>query len=141
LSVKYFDYDSVEPVDEFVDVEELLKESQREEERRLKQFLERVEEQLDARECIHQENLGELESKLEWYLERLEEHRQRGSGTRGERERLRSRIEEFYSEIRGERRSFWKDRQELERERREFLRELEEVSEDSVVSELMEGLW
>ena len=50
---------------------------------------------------------------------------------------LKDQIEGFYTELRREKRSQWRDRQELEQERREILRELTEIKMDDLLSELL----
>lgn len=87
--------------------------------------LERIERQLEAREVIFESNREELESKLEWYLDRLEN----AYKTTGDVEELKEKITEFYDLLREERVRHWRDRQELEKERRELLRELSELEE------------
>lgn len=62
----YFDYSS-----DLDDVEEFLERSQKNEGRRLEEELERIDNQLEERDRIHQEVLDELESKPDWYLDRL----------------------------------------------------------------------
>jgi len=101
-----------------------------EEQDRLEEELERIERQLDAREAIREENLEELESKLEWYIDRLEMLYKR-SGT-GDTDELKERITELYGEIRLERRRAWMDKQELARERRELLGELATLHDDRI---------
>lgn len=115
------------------DVEEMLERSEEAAEQRLEDELERVKNQLEERESVHQDIVDELEGKLEWYQDRLESLYTIGTGKRdGTRERLKYRIERFYALIRDEKREFWRDRQDLERERREVMRELEELDEVSI---------
>ena len=126
----YFDY-SQELTEDF-DIESFLEESQRQEKRRLNQELERIREQLENRESIHWETLDELESKLDWYTDRLETLRKRSFGKGEEKQRLKQQIKEFYRKIREEKRQHWHDRQKLEKERRELLRELDEVDSQNL---------
>jgi trichohyalin len=98
----------------------------------LERELERIEAQLSERKEIFEEHRTELESKLDWYIERLETaYRQRRDP-----EDLKQRIEEFYRLLRQERVKHWRDRQELEQDRRELLRELDKLS-DADLSELL----
>jgi predicted nucleic acid-binding Zn-ribbon protein len=130
--VDYFDYKTepqLDPGNLNFDIQEFLERSQRQEKQRLEHELERIEEHLDRRDEIHEEALSELESKLDWYLNRLGDLYDWGTGTTGEREKIKSRIAEFYREIREEKQQHWHDRQELEQERREVLRELRELSD------------
>ena len=117
------------------DIEEFLEESQRSEKQRLEKELERISEQLENREEIHQEALDELESKLDWYKDRLEKLYKQGRGRKGERGELKNQIQKFYQSIREEKQRCWKDRQRLEERRSEKLRELAEL-EDTPLSEL-----
>jgi trichohyalin len=128
--VEYFEYESTD-TDE-LDVEQFLTESHERQEKRLQEELARIEEQLSEREEIFETHQSELESKLEWYIERLENaYRQRRDP-----EDLKQRIEEFYRLLRQERVKHWRDRQELEQERRELLRELDEIA-DADLSDLL----
>ena len=140
----YFEY-SEEPSDLFGrktgswdwDVEEFLERSQEQERQKLEHELQRIGRQLDRRNELHEETVEELESKLDWYSDRLKQLYTQFSGKHGEREKLKDRIEEFYTELRRENRSNWRDRQELEQERREILRELTEVKMNDLLSELL----
>jgi hypothetical protein len=115
------------------DIDDLLEESQASAEARLAEELERIEEQLEARDAVHEEIVDELEFKVEWYTDRLESLYKIGRGRKeGTRERLQNRIEAFYEELRQEQRQHWQDRQNLEQERRDLLRELAEVENTSV---------
>jgi len=128
--VEYFEYDAT--LDDELDVVRFLRESTSRQEERLEQELARIEAQLSEREEIFEAHLSELESKLDWYIERLETaYRQRRDP-----EDLKQRIEEFYRLLREERVKHWRDNQELEQERRELLRELDELS-DADLTELL----
>jgi len=131
VNSRYFDYDRESRVPEF-DVGEFLERSQEKETERLEEALERIESQLEQRNQIHQEVLSELESQLDWYLEKLEDTRLPGNWDEQERTRLKNRINTFYREIREEKQSHWKDQQRLEKERRQLLRELAELSDEDV---------
>jgi superfamily I DNA/RNA helicase len=107
------------------DLDRFLEENQENQRQRLETELDRIQNQLDRRDEIHEEVLDELGSKLDWYLERLEEeYRAHGSSDVDE---LKSEIKRFYSLIRDEKQQHWNDKQRLERERRELLRELNEL--------------
>ena len=128
--VEYFEYDSNPEAE--IDVERFLRESTSRQEQRLEQELARIEEQLSERKEIFESHRSELESKLDWYIERLETaYRQRRDP-----EDLKQRVEEFYRLLRQERVKHWRDRQELEQERRQLLRELDEIS-DADLTELL----
>ncbi len=116
-----------------IDINEVLKESQKAAKDRLGEELERIEQQLEARGEVHNEIMDELEFKVEWYTDRLESLYKTGRGRKnGKRERLKNRIEAFYGELRKEQRQHWRDRQELELERRDILRELAELDDTSL---------
>jgi exonuclease VII large subunit len=109
------------------DLDRFLEENQENQRQRLETELERIQNQLERRDKINEEVLDELSSKLDWYLERLEEeYRTHGSSSVDE---LKSEIKRFYSLIRDEKQQHWNDKQRLERERRELLRELREIEE------------
>lgn len=109
------------------DFDSFLEENQENQRQRLEAELERIQNQLDRRDEINEEVLDELGSKLDWYLERLEdEYRTHGSSNVDE---LKSEIKRFYSLIRDEKQQHWNDKQRLERERRELLRELNELAD------------
>lgn len=128
--MEYWDYWNDLDLQDF-DVEEFLREEQRNERERLEQELERIEDLLSEREEIHSESVSELESNLDWYVEQLEDlYRGFGGAPKEEKERLKTRIEDFYSEIRREKRNQWRDKIELEMELREVEHALDEVEED-----------
>jgi len=124
--MEYFDYGAD------LDIEEFLQESQEQQERQLEAELERIEQQLEEREEIFEKHREDLESKLDWYLDRLKQ----AYRTMGDVEDLKEKVEEFYDLLREERVRHWRDKQELEKERRELLRELREL-EDTDLSELL----
>jgi len=129
--VDYLDY--LESPDDTLfqgfDVADFLERSQENERQRLEEELERINRQLEERDRIHREVLDEPESKLDWYTDRLETLYKQSREKNGKREKLKTQIEEFYREIREEKQSHWRDRQELEKKRRELIRELEETEE------------
>jgi uncharacterized protein VirK/YbjX len=80
-----------------------------------------------------------LESKLDWYVERLEDLYNEFGGVEEEKKRkLKSRIEEFYSEIRSEKRQQWRDRIELEMTLTEVERSLGEIKGEDELWELLD---
>ena len=109
------------------DLDQFLEENQEQQRQRLETELERIQNQLDRRDEINEEVLDSLCSKLDWYLERLEEeYRTHGSSNVDE---LKSEVKRFYSLIRDEKQQHWNDKQRLERERRQLLRDLKELEE------------
>jgi trichohyalin len=128
--VEYFDY-GAEDLETGFDVERFLEESQRRQEQRLEQELERIKKQLEERDRIFEENRSELESKLDWYLERLrEEYNSAGPESVDE---LKEKVEEFYQLIRQERVKHWNDKQDLEKEMRALRRELAEMDDSRLI--------
>jgi len=132
--VEYFDY-GTENLDTGFDMEEFLEKSQHHQEQRLEQQLERIKRQLEERDRIFEENRNELESKLDWYLERLQE--EYNSVSPESVEELKGKIEEFYELLRVEKRKHWRDRQELEQERRDLLRDIDETGGEGLLEELL----
>lgn len=119
------------------ELDELLEQSRMSEEERLEQELDRIKQQLEGRDEVHDEIVDELEWKIEWYTDRLKSlYKTRRGRREGKRDQLKNRIEDFYAALRQERREHWRDRQKLEQERRDLLRELHEVAEKSL-SELL----
>ena len=117
-------------------VDQFLERSQRHHNDRLANELNRIDEQLEERDAIHTEIVDELEWKIKRYTDRLEHLYNTGIGKQdGTRERVKDRITSFQEQLREEHRDHWRDRQELERERRTILRELAELEED--LSELI----
>jgi hypothetical protein len=135
--VDYFDYGAEPKLDsgfnpESFDIEEFLEQSQRREKTRLETEIERIDQELDERKQIHDQAIDELESKLDWYIERVKNLRKRGA-QKSDREKLKSRIDTFYSEIREEKRSHWRDQQQLKEERRKLLKSIEETEDTDIM--------
>jgi len=114
------------------DVEEFLEQSQRQEQQRLEEELERIQRELSCRDKIHQDVVQELESKLDWYIDRLERHYLRGGHGTEDREQLKEEIRRFYTELREERKSHWNDKQKLESKKRELHRKISELEDSSL---------
>lgn len=128
--MEYRDYWEDLDLQEF-NIEDFLREEQQSEQERLEQELERIEALLEERRRIHSDTVDELESKLDWYVERLEDlYRGFGGASEEEKASLKMKIEEFYSELRREKRNQWRDKIELEMELREVERALEEVEDE-----------
>jgi predicted phage-related endonuclease len=117
-----------------------LEQSQEAEEERLRQELERIEHQLSRREDLREQAVDDLRSKLDWYLERLELVYRRPGSQKEKQERLKQQVQELYRQIRMEKRSAWKDVQELEREHRRLHSELSELEDTDIVSELFDDI-
>lgn len=135
----YWEDLDIDPSSQGFSVEDFLREEQRSEQERLEQELERIEELLEERREIHLDTVEELESKLDWYVERLEDLYHGFGGVQEDKKReLKGKIEEFYSELRRERRDQWRDRIELEMELREVEQSLEEVRDEEDLWKLLE---
>lgn len=120
-------------------VDQFLDRSQHQHQERLAAELGRIEDQLDEREAIHEEIVAELEWQIDRYTDRLDRLHGTGRGKQdGTRDQVRERLATFQRELREERRAHWRDRQELERERRDLLRELAAMEND-VLSEFLDG--
>lgn len=117
---------------EDLDIESFLEESQERSRELLEEELERIKQELEDRDRIHEENIEELESKLNWYLDRLKTTYNTVHGAGEDVDELKEKIEVLYKDIRHEKRNCWRDKQELERERRELLKEIQELEEDPI---------
>jgi DNA repair ATPase RecN len=122
--VKYFDYEA-EDLDTGFDVEGFLEKSQKRNKTRLEQQLERIENQLEERDRIFEERRSGIQSKLDQRLEELEA----AYRLSGDVEDVKQEIEELYIALDQVEQENWSDRQELEKERRELIRELDELSD------------
>jgi trichohyalin len=93
--------------------------------------LARINEQLEQRDELNSDLLEDLHRSHEWYRDQLHTLYRRGRGKQdGERDRIKERIADLERAIRHERREHWQDRQQLERERREVLRDLAALEAD-----------
>jgi len=138
---KYLDY--VEDADsvldrleswDYDDVTDILESSEETQADRLREELDRIKEQLERRDAIHDEAVDDLEWTLERYNDRLDKLYTHGRGKRdGKRDRLKDRILDLEERLREERRDHWRDKQTLEQERREILSELDEAEDDSLM--------
>jgi DNA repair exonuclease SbcCD ATPase subunit len=114
-----------------LDIERFLESAETQQVEWLEKEIQRIEQQVEKREELHQKIVDELEWSVEQYTNRLENLYQRKKGKRdGKRRQLKDRIEQFYEEIWEERRQHWRDTQELEEERRAILRELDQATAD-----------
>lgn len=135
----YADLDGHDPPAAWAEtVAQWLDRAHRQEADRLEQDLERIADQLERRDTIHEELTSELEWKRDRYTDRLADLYRTGRGKEdGTREQVKDRIAAVSQELREERRAHWRDRQELEQERRAIQRELAELTDESL-SELLE---
>lgn len=129
--MEYFDYGEIQAVDTGFDVEEFLERSQKREQEQIERKLDRVDKLLEERERIHEDTVNELESKLDWYIERLEDLYR--TGLNEGKDELKQRIEQFYAELRELERKQWLDSRDLELQREEIEKELEDADLDDVL--------
>lgn len=100
-----------------------LEESRQAEQERLDEELARIEDQLAARDALHEDLMAELEWQVKTYERELDRLRTPFTSRTEEQERVQDRLRAFRQAIRDERRQHWQDRQQLARERRELLRQ------------------
>ncbi|ELZ80156.1 calcium binding protein [Haloferax gibbonsii ATCC 33959] len=126
--MEYPDYSDVELFLEDQEPEwtRLLERSQQRHEQRLEDELDRIDDQLQQRDKIHEDAIEELKSKLDWYKQRLKDLYHHSFGQQEKKQRLKNQIDRFYKELRTEKRQHWRDIQELESERRQLLVEIDE---------------
>lgn len=112
-------------------VARFLEQSHSDQQDQMEAELEQIDGQLDQRDEIHTDIVEDLEWKVERYTARLERlYQQRRGKLDGKRERLQDQIERFEKRLSDEAREHWRDRQKLEQERRDILRELAELDDD-----------
>lgn len=136
--MEYFDYgesEAFEVISDF-DVEEFLEQSQKQEQRHIERKLDRVDKLLEEREEIHEDAVTELESKLDWYIERLEDAYR--TGLNESKDELKQRIEQLYTELRELERKQWLDTKELQLQREEIEKELQDADLDDVLDLIKE---
>lgn len=109
----------------------IVRELEQTERDQLANDLARINEQLDQRDRLHTDLLDDLQWKRDRYREQLQTLYRHGRGkTDGTRDRVKSRIADLEQAIRRERREHWQDRQQLEWERRDVLRDLAALNMD-----------
>lgn len=131
--MEYFDYP--EEVDDAADhgpswenIRQLLEQSDDQRKQRLQRELERIEEQIERREELYEEAVNRIRSQIDRYEGVLQTLYNRPfSGGREERAEVKDALSELYTDLQREKRQHWQDRQSLEQERREILRELDEL--------------
>ena len=111
---------------EWDDVEEFLEESRRRQEQRLKQHLQEIKEQIRERHDVYEKYMEVLEKRIEVHQGRKSDA---GNVRRPFEEEVLSKLEDLYESLRGEMREKWRDIQELEREKREIKKELDELKD------------
>lgn len=90
---------------------------------RIEDELARIDDQLAARDTLH----DDLMTELEWHVKKYERELDRLATPFAPKtaayERVMAGLQDLRQKLRNERRAHWQDRQRLERERRELLRE------------------
>jgi len=125
------------PVDD-IDATEILEQSRATQQDVLQRELERIEDQLEERDRLYREVRDDLRTRIKRYRNELQQARSRPfGGNEARREELKDKIEALSVELRQERRDHWMDRQRLEQERRDVLRQLDRIVEDDVIEDLL----
>jgi DNA repair exonuclease SbcCD ATPase subunit len=118
---------------EDMDIHELLTRTRDATKERLERELERIKGELDERETIHHSIVEDLKGKVDWYVNQLQALYTGFSVVDEDRsDRLKQEIRSFYQKLRDEQRDHWRDRQRLERERRDLIHQLEELDDDAL---------
>ena len=117
---------------EWDEVDELLEESRRRQENRLKQHLEEIKEQIRERNQVYEKYMEVLESRIKVHQERKDSA---GNVRRPFEEEVLAKLEDLYESLRGEMREKWRDIQELEREKREIEKELDELKDAELLDQ------
>jgi hypothetical protein len=123
---------------EDINATEILEQSRASQQDVLQRELERIEDQLEERDRLYREVRDDLTTRIKRYRKELQQARSRPfGGNEARREELKEKIEALSVELRQERRDHWMDRQRLEQERRDVLRQLDRIVEDDVIEDLL----
>jgi len=109
-----------------------LAQSHQAEEERIEAELARINDQLAARETLHDELMIELRWQVETYERELDRVATPYTATTEERDRMTARLRDIHEQMRDERRQHWQDCQQLERERRELRRERAALNDEDL---------
>ena len=109
-------------------IRELLDQSDDRDKQRLKEELERIDEQIEHREVLYREAVDRIRSHIDRYTSTLQTlyNRSFGGGSDA-REPVKEALSDLYDDLQREKRQHWQDRQSLEQERRGILRQLDEL--------------
>lgn len=125
-----FDYLDPAGDDSWEEINKLLERSTQGQRERLERELDRIYRQLEQRDELYEEAVERIELQIKRYAKKLRQMYGRPFGGNPEkRQSLREELADLYGELRVEHRHHWRDRQELEQERRAVLRRLEEVAD------------
>ena len=111
---------------EWDEVGELLEESRRRQKNRLQQRLRDIEGQIRERREVYEKYIENLEDRISVHDNRLDKA---GHVNRPFEEEVLAKLEDLYESLRGEMREKWRDIQDLEREKREIEKELDELKD------------
>lgn len=111
---------------EWSDVDSLLEESRRRQENRLRQHLQDIEKQIQERHRVYKKYIEIVEERIKVQQDRKDKA---GHVNRPFEEEVLTKLEDLYESLRGEIREKWRDIQDLEREKREIEKELEELKD------------
>jgi DNA repair exonuclease SbcCD ATPase subunit len=118
---------------EWDDIDEMLEESRRRQKNRLQQHLDEIEEQIRERHEVYEKYIEILEERISVHDNRLDGA---GNVNRPFEEEVLAKLEDLYESLRGEMREKWRDIQELEREKREIEKELDELKDAELLDSL-----
>ena len=126
------------PAVDDINATEILEQSRATQQDVLQRELERIEDQLEERNRLYRDVRDDLTTRIKRYRNELQHARSRPfGGNEARREELKDTIEGLSVELRQERRDHWMDRQRLEQERRDVLRQLDRIVEDDVIEDLL----
>jgi len=126
------------PAVDDINATEILEQSRATQQDVLQRELERIEDQLEERNRLYRDVRDDLTTRIKRYRNELQHARSRPfGGNEARREELKDMIEGLSVELRQERRDHWMDRQRLEQERRDVLRQLDRIVEDDVIEDLL----
>jgi hypothetical protein len=118
---------------EWDEVGELLEESRRRQKNRLQQRLRDIEGQIRERREVYEKYIENLEDRISVHDNRLDKA---GHVNRPFEEEVLAKLEDLYESLRGEMREKWRDIQDLEREKREIEKDLDELKDAELLDSL-----
>jgi DNA repair exonuclease SbcCD ATPase subunit len=118
---------------EWDDIDEMLAESRRRQKNRLQQRLDEVQAQIQERHEVYEKYIEIPEERIRVHQDRKDDA---GHVNRPFEEEVLAKLEDLYESLRGEVREKWRDIQELEREKREIEKELDELKDAELLDSL-----
>lgn len=123
-----FEYLADSSDDAWSEIREFLDRSDEKRKQRLGRELARIQLQLNEREAFHEEVVNRIEGRIDQYVKELRQLYSRPfGGNRESREDVKEALGELYADLHQAKRQHWQDRQALEQERRDIIRQLEEL--------------